>query len=403
MNILYRLYQKILYLASFFLNWKMPIVLSTEKGLTGLALAIKQSGVSKILIVSGGSPRRQNMLSNFLDECKSAEIDYVWYDGVVPNPTVENVYAAESLYRENNCNGIVAVGGGSAMDTAKLVGARIATNKTIEKMRGLFKIRKTIPPLFAVPTTSGSGSETTIAAVIRNEKTLEKFAVTDLHLMPSMAVLDPSLTISVPPKLTATTGMDALTHALEAYLGKSNTRATKKQATSACKLIFANLLPAYNEPTDLVARGAMMDAAYLAGQAFTRAFVGNVHALAHAIGGKYNVEHGLANAIILPYMLDFYGKSIYKKLAQLALLTFDKNELTNVCEKTDNKLYAQYFVEKIKQLNAQMDIPSKIAEIKENDIEQLASHAFYEANPTYPVPKIMNKCDFADMLKSIMS
>ena len=205
------------------------------------------------------------------------------------------------------------------MDCAKVAAARVVRpNKPIPKMRGVLKVMRKLPPFFAVPTTAGTGSETTIAAVVTNPATHEKYAINDPVLRPKYAVLDPELTIGLPPHITSTTGMDALTHAVEAYIGHSNTRDTEQKARLAVKLIFANIEKVYQNGKDIDARGQMLLASYYAGVAFTRAYVGYVHAIAHNLGGLYGIAHGLANAIILPYVLEYYGESAHHRLAELA-------------------------------------------------------------------------------------
>jgi len=270
------------------------------------------------------------------------------------------------------------------MDCAKGIGARIARpNKSISKMKGLLKVGKKLPLLFAIPTTAGTGSETTLAAVITDDLTHEKYPINDFNLIPHYAVLDPLLTVKLPKHITSTTGMDALTHAVEAFIGSSNTKETKQMALDAVKLIFENIKTVYDDGSNIEARKNMQLASFKAGVAFTRAYVGYVHAVAHTLGGAYNVPHGLANAVILPYVLELFGKSAHKKLALLA----DHINLTDPNESNENK--ANAFIKAIKDLNSYMNIPNKL-EINENDFDLLSKRADKEGNPLYPVPKLMN-------------
>ncbi len=226
------------------------------------------------------------------------------------NPTVSNVEEAASLYRESACQAIIGFGGGSAMDCAKGVGARIAQpSKPINKMRGLLRIHRRLPLLIAVPTTAGTGSEVTLAAVITDDETHYKYPINDFVLIPRFAVHDPEFTRGLPASITGQTGMDALTHAVEAFIGRSTTPYTRKMARQAVQLIHDNLLEAYEHGDDMRARRNMLSAAYKAGVAFTRSYVGYVHAIAHSLGGRYGIPHGLANAIILPHMLRAYGEA----------------------------------------------------------------------------------------------
>ena len=254
-------------------------------------------------------------------------------------------------------------------------------------MKGVLKVLKAIPPLYAIPTTSGTGSEATIAAVITNSKTHEKYAVNDTALIPHYAVLDPSLTLALPKHITSTTGMDALTHAVEAYIGRSNTNETKTMSKAAVKLIVDNIYEAYSNGVNIVARENMQKASYYAGIAFTRAYVGNVHAIAHTLGGFYSTPHGLANAVILPYVLKAYGTSVHQKLSELEDVISESSNQENI------EIKANRFIERITVLNKKMNIPDKINGINDEDISLMVERAFHEANPLYPVPKIFTRED----------
>lgn len=272
------------------------------------------------------------------------------------------------------------------MDCGKGVGARIARpNKTISQLKGLLRVHKKMPPFFAVPTTAGTGSETTLAAVITDSAARHKYAVNDPALIPHFAVLDPLLTVNLPKRITSTRGMDALCHAVEVYIGKGNTKKTKACALEAVKLIFDNLYEVYQNGNNMVARKNMQKAAYLGGAAFTRAYVGWVHAIAHTLGGFYLTPHGLANAVIMPYVLRAYGPLVHKKLAQLAQAAGIGG--ANKGEQAEN------FIKAIEALNKKMDIPAHLPQIKVEDIDQMATYAAKEVNPLYPTPRIFFKED----------
>ena len=315
----------------------------------------------------------------------------------MPNPTVHNIADAYKIYTEEGCDCLIAIGGGSSMDCAKGCGAQVANPKrTLAQMKGLLKVKKNIPTLFAVPTTAGTGSEVTVTAVITNPEARDKYLMNDLHLIPHYAVLDPTLTYNLPKPVTSTTGMDTLTHAVEAYIGSANTRRTKENARIAVKLVFENLLTAYEDGHNEVARLNMQNASYRAGLAFTRAYVGTVHALAHALGGFYGIPHGLANSVLLPVVLRSYGKTAHKKLAELADLVGIKG--ATIADK------ANAFIDAIDDLNRKMDIPEKIGgkwQILDEDLPALAKHAFDETNPLYPVPRILSEKEMIDLYKSI--
>lgn len=396
-----RIYQGVFKVATNFLNFSEPKLL---EGLGVLPEFLKGKKIDSVLIVTDDFLHNKAKLIDPLKKgLADAKINVAIYDKVIPNPTIDNIEEGYALYKENNCKAIIAVGGGSPMDCAKGIGIRVARpNKTIPQVKGLLKVMKKLPPLFAVPTTSGTGSEATLAAVISNTITHEKYPINDPVLIPKYAVLDPNLTLGLPPFITSTTGMDALTHAVEAYIGSSNTKKTADMARKATVLIFENLKKAYDDGSNLEARKNMQLAAFYAGIAFTRAYVGNVHAMAHTLGGFYSAPHGDANAIILPYILEFYGEAAYKRLAELADLVGIKGD--TVSEKGKN------FILAVREMNSYMKIPDNINEIKkiaekggiqDSDIPIMVDRAFAEANPLYPVPKIMSKEDFTKMYYKI--
>ena len=315
-----RVFQKAMWCAMWLLPWKQNKgTLSGAGSVKQLPAFLKEKGFKSILIVTDGGLFKLGMADPILAACEAEGMKGCVYHDVVPNPTIGNIEDGLKMYRNNACDVIVALGGGSAMDCAKGIAARVARpKKTIPQMKGVLKVMKKLPPLVAIPTTSGTGSEATLAAVISNPETHEKYPINDPVLIPRYVVMDPELTKSLPQHITSTTGIDALTHAVEAYIGGENTPQTKKDAVEAITLINQYLKKAYDDGSDLEARNKMQQAAYLAGKAFTRAYVGYVHAVAHTLGGEYGVPHGLANAVILPYVLKAYGKSAHKKLAQLA-------------------------------------------------------------------------------------
>lgn len=391
-----RTFQGVMKTTSSLLPWREPELLEGENSLRKLARLIKKQGIESVLIVTVQGIISVGLMDEFLVDLKNERITFVIYDKTVPNPTIENIEEALQMYSNHNCQGIIAFGGGSPMDCAKGVGARVAKpNKSLPQMKGVLKILKKLPPLFAIPTTAGTGSEATLAAVVSNSITHEKYAIMDTSLIPHFAVLDPLLTVKLPPPITAATGIDALTHAVEAYIGRSNTKNTTQYSIEAIKLIFENLEEAYSNGTNLRARSNMQKAAYLAGMAFTRAYVGYVHAIAHTLGGFYSVPHGLANAIILPYVLEYYGASVHLPLAELA-------EIVGIADPEDSpQQNAIKFIEEIKHLNDRLNIPKKVSGIVDRDIPLMVERAFAEANPLYPVPRILFKDDLFQLYQLI--
>ncbi|MBE6795149.1 MAG: iron-containing alcohol dehydrogenase [Ruminococcaceae bacterium] len=392
----YRAYQKTMKFAVNFLDWTPPKLIKGAGAVLQLPELVKKEGLNNVLVVTDKGLMGLGLLNPLFEALEKAGIKYSVFDSVQPNPTIYNVEDALKMYKENGCQGFIAFGGGSPMDCAKVTAARVVKPKqTPSDMRGVLKVLKKLPPFFAVPTTAGTGSECTIAAVISNPDTHEKNSIMDPVLRPKYAILDPELTVGLPPHITSTTGMDALTHAVEAYIGKSNTKQTEEDAIIATKLIFNNIKTAYEDGKNIEARENMLVGSFHAGLAFTRAYVGYVHAIAHNLGGMYNIPHGLANAVILPYVLEFFGESAYKRLAELADIAGVSGAAQGDREKAKN------FIAAIKKLNEEMNIPDKFDQIKDEDIELIAERALMEGNPLYPVPRIMNLEECKAIIKKL--
>lgn len=377
-----RTFQAAFRLAMPFMPYREPKILNSVAEVEPL---LKKLGVKSVLLVTDKMLRQFGATAKLEKLLADAGIKCSVYDETCPNPTVNNVEAAREVYVKEKCEALIAFGGGSSMDCAKAVGARIAyPNRTVNQMKGLLKVWKKLPTLIAVPTTAGTGSEVTITSVITNSEIKHKYTMNSFPLIPAYAVLDPEVTLTLPPSLTATTGMDALTHAVEAYIGQSTTKETRAYALEAVKLIFENLEAAYTDGKNVNARRSMLRAAYIAGIAFSKSYVGYVHAVAHTLGGQYNVPHGLANAVLMPIVLDEFGESAYEKLHQLAIAAGLSKESDNQAES------AKKFIQEIRNMNTRMNIPSGFTNIEVADIPIMADHADAEANPLYPVPKLMD-------------
>lgn len=378
-----RAYQGVFRAALPFLPYREPEILHRCEELPD---TLKQHKIQKILIVTDPGIVACGLMTKITSVLAKEKISYFVYDQTSANPTVRNVEEALALYQKEHCKALLAIGGGSAMDCAKALGARIACpKKTLGQLKGTLHVLHRIPLLIAVPTTAGTGSENTLAAVITDSEKKHKYVLNDFVLIPRYAILDAELTYSLPPHLTATTGMDALTHAVEAYIGKSTTKETREKALLAVKTIYQNIETAYHDGHNHAAREQMLNAAYLAGFAFSRSYVGYVHAVAHSLGGQYNIPHGLANAVLLPEVLESYGSCIHKKLHILGCAA-------GVCTEQDSiKAGAGKFIASIRTLNKNMGIPDFLSGIQESDIETMSVHAAKEANPLYPVPKLMTR------------
>lgn len=389
-----RTFQTGLKIALPFLPYRKPEVIGSVKTIPDI---LKKRKCSHALIITDTGIRNLGLTKRLENVLTKDSIPFCIYDKTVANPTTANVAEALEMYLSNGCDAIIGFGGGSSMDCAKAVGARIAKPKqSLAKMKGILKIHKKLPLLIAIPTTAGTGSETTLAAVITDAETRHKYAINDFPLIPRYAVLDPKVTLSLPPFITATTGMDALTHAVEAYIGKSTTYGTRKDALLAVKLIFENIDKAYTNGSDIDARRNMLHASFYAGCAFTKSYVGYIHAVAHSLGGEYNVPHGLANAILLPFVLETYGPCIHKKLHHLAVAAGIS------AKDTPYDAAAGEFIEAIKAMKKRFDIGDTVKEIQEADIPKLSHYADKEANPLYPVPVLMDAEELEQFYVTLM-
>lgn len=386
----FRVYQKILNFSMYFLPFKEPLLFEGENSLEEMAAYLKHNDVKKLFIVTDENIIRFDFFSDTLRLLEKHEITSNIFTGVKPNPSIQLIEIAYKKYLEDTYDGLFAIGGGSAIDLAKGIGIRFThPNHSLQSRKGILKVLKKQPLLIAMPTTAGTGSEATVACVVTDEETNEKYAINDPVLIPKIACLNPKTCLDLPQSITATTGMDALTHAVESYIGGSNTKKTKRMAKEAVKAINENLLSAYNNGSNLTIRMNMLKASYQAGVAFTRAYVGNIHALAHQLGGMYHMPHGLANAVLMPHVLKYYQERAYKKLSELYLVI---NSNANPLEEKENAIQ---FISWIKLMNKEMNIPEKIAlDIREEDILLMSKRAYKEANPLYPVPMIFEVNDF---------
>ena len=377
-----RTFQGVMNLLLPMMPYREPKILNSVQEIANELLT---NQIEKVMVVIDKGIEKLGLHKGVENNLKENNIEYVVYNEVIPNPTIDVIEKAVEEYISSGCKSLIAIGGGSVIDCAKGIGARIASpKKTLNKMKGLLKVKGELPKFFAVPTTAGTGSETTVSAVITDSETHHKFVINDFNLIPHYAVLDPELTVSLPPYLTATTGMDALTHAIEAYIGGAVTEKTKKYALDAARLVFDNLPKVVEDGKNVKARANMLRAAYLGGLAFTRSYVGYVHAIAHSLGGKYGVAHGEANAVLLPYVLDEYGSKIHKKLREMAIYC-------DIAKKYDSEeIASSKLINKIIEMNELFGIPKVFNCIKEDDISEMSKMADKEANPLYPVPVLMS-------------
>ena len=353
-------------------------------------------GHSKVLIVTDGVIAKLGLLKSIQDALHAGGTKTVVFDKITPDAPIPLIDEGINFCREHDCDAIVAFGGGSSMDSAKAIAISMTNPKPLRSLAGYFKGRSNPLPIYAVPTTAGTGSEVTVAAVISDPIKHDKVVIIDPRLVPKMAALDASLMTGLPPHITAATGIDALTHAVEAFVGNWATPYTDGMALAAVGLIFGNLRTCYTQGSDLGAREKMALASTYAGLAFTRANVGYVHAIAHQFGGKYHTPHGLANAIMLPHVLRFSAPAITKQLARLAV----RAKLGAESER-DDKL-AEKFLDAIDQLNRDLGIPLYLDKLQEADIPAIAKAACHEAHTGYPVPKYMTQKQCEALVRQVL-
>lgn len=373
---------------------KTPVTFTGPDSSHVLCQSIGQSGVDRILVVTDGMLLEIGLVGPILAKLRSAGVEYSVYSGVEPDPTFNHVEAGLALYNEEGCDSVLAIGGGSSMDAAKVIAAAAANPGPIRKLEGMMKLKNMPVPLYAIPTTAGTGSEVTVAAVISEADTHAKCFFIDPKLLPRMAALDPNLMKGLPKPITAATGMDALTHAIESYLSLTHTPTTEAYAEIAVRLVFQNLPRAYGDGDDQEAREAMALASFYGGLAFTRTGVGYVHALAHTFGAYYGTPHGLANAIVLPHVLEFSADAAIERLAKLGRLVGSGG--------TTPTEQAEGFVAAVRILMEKVGIDGQLPALQVEDIPGIAKQALDEAFLNYPVPRFMEQGECEVLLRRLL-
>lgn len=377
-----------------FLPYRQPKLLGRMRD---IAPMLRQKKIGSVLIIADSALRALGLTVPLEKSLDRAHIAYTIYEQRTTIPTIYDVEDAYNLYIKSGAKALIAIGGGAAIDCAKVVGARFARPQLpVQQMGGLLRIMRKTPMLIAIPTAAGTGSEATLDAVITDKENSHPYSIIDFSLIPEYTVFDAQLTLHLSPVHTAIGGMDALTHAIEAYIGRSTTRFTRAMAEEAVMLIARNLRPAYENGSNLNVRQRMLRASYCAGVTFTRSYIGYVHAIAHTLSSQYGIEHGLANAVVLPHMLRHYGLSCSGKLARLAY------NAKLVDRDVDENIAARRFIRWIEKLNKNFGFPSGFAQIREEDIPEMARIAAKEANPLYPVPQLMDAGELEVVYRKLM-
>lgn len=394
--LIYRIYMMIFKFVTWCLPFREPELLTGPGAALEMCRAIAGKDARKLLLVTDEMLPKLGLIAPIEAELKKHGMEVVIFDRVQPDPTIALIEEGLKVLQDNQCDAILAVGGGSSMDAAKVIAARAKNNKPISKMAGLFRVFWGIIPLYVVPTTAGTGSEVTIAAVVSDPENRRKFAIIDLKLVPEMAALDAELMKGLPPHITSATGMDALTHAVEAYISNNALKRTDEKAIAATQIIMKHLPTAVHDGQNTEARQQMALASYYAGFAFTQAGVGYVHAISHNFGARYHTPHGLGNAIVLPYVLEYSKPNCAQRLAELAEYCGMKSGNESVEE------LAERFIDRIREMNADFGIPTKLDALQASDIPEIADAALKEARFTYAVPRYMDQKICEDFITKIL-
>ncbi len=373
-----------------------PIVFKGPDSVLALCEQAAVLGFDKVLLVTDAFLAQSGLLDGIKQALQDHSVEYVVYDGVRPNPSFEQVTEAEALLTRKGCKAVIAVGGGSVLDAAKMA-ALLHTNPwPLRKFDGIQKAKMPPLPILAVPSTAGTGAEITLAAVITDPASHRKVPVVDSKLIPGYVALDPNLMLGLPPGITASTGMDALTHAVESCLATSSVPATEVQAKAAIRLVFEYLLRAYRDGTDIEAREAMSLAAFFAGAAFDRTSVGSVHGIAHQLGRFCDTPHGNANAMVLPEVIEAYGDCVHDKLAELALVAGTAKPGESEAQR------AAGFIEGIRTLRSELRLPLKPEGLDAAEIPVMVTEAMRETGALYPVPRYLKKAEIARIFEGLL-
>ncbi|MFZ3194409.1 MAG: iron-containing alcohol dehydrogenase [Moraxellaceae bacterium] len=372
-----------------------PMVLLGAASSLRLCDTISHVGVRRVLVVTDNVLLKLGMVEPLLQRLAELNIETRVFSEVTPDPTLAVVEQGLVMLHSTRCDAVLAIGGGSSIDAAKVIALAASNHKTPQQLIGILKGKQPSLPLFVVPTTAGTGSEVTAGAVISDAVTHQKNLVLDPKVVPLATAIDPSIMQGMPAHITADTGVDALTHALEAWMSEFANAETDYYAGAAIRMVLQHLPTAYQNGKDLMAREALGLAAHYAGLAINQAALGYVHGLAHQLGAYYSVPHGRANALVLPHILAFNQKASEARLALLA------RQLDLVTESTTDTVAAAQLIQHVKQLLATLNIPTGLPTLNAADFADIAEKAFTEVHGTYAVPRYMTVAQARRILTAI--
>lgn len=372
-----------------------PIVFKGENSALTLCEQVAVLGYSKVILATDNFLGSSGILDGIKATLTRLGVEFVVYDGILPDPSFDKVQEGESIIRAERCQAVIAVGGGSVLDAAKMMSMLHTNPGPLESFDGIQKCKNPGLPLFAIPTTAGTGSEITLAAVITDPVSHRKIPIVDSKMIPGYIALDAQIMKGMPPGITAATGMDALTHAVESYLSKASSASTEEHARAAVRLIFQFQLRAFKDGGDMAARDGMALASFYAGSAFTRTSVGYVHGIAHQLGRVCGTPHGNANAMVLPEVLATYGDCIHPRLADLAVVA-------GIGERGEgDAALAGKFIQAIVDLRREMALPLQPKDLKAGDIPGIVDEAIAEAGLLYPVPRYMSEAELTTIVNGL--
>ncbi|MBE0405346.1 iron-containing alcohol dehydrogenase [Psychrobacter sp. AOP22-C1-22] len=377
---------------------RRPMLFVGESSCDELCDMAINEGSSNVFIVTDAVLNKLGIPAKITDYLDKKNISYTVYDGITPDPTFQVVEEGLRKSVEAKCDSIIAIGGGSVIDAAKMIAMSQGNNCKPKQLMGILKARKPSVPLYCVPTTAGTGSEATLGAVVSDDKTHQKSLSIDPKMVPLAAAIDPVIMKGMPAHITADTGIDVLTHALEAWMSANASVETDYYAASAAKSVMQNLPLVYKDGGNLKAREEMGIAAHYGGIAFNKAGLGYVHAIAHQLGAYYHIPHGRANAIVLPYVLDVNRKATKKRLAELAR----KTGMVQVgqASSSDSDI-TDHLIAQVRDLIASLNIDPMVKGMQSSDFDNIAKAAAKEVSDTYAVPTYLSASEIKGILTKI--
>ena len=389
---------KVLKVFSYVIPIRRPMLFVGETSCEDLCDMLISEGNTNVFIVTDAVLNKLGIPAKVTDYLDAKNISYKLYDGVTPDPTFKVIEEGLHQSLEAECDSIIAIGGGSVIDAAKMIAMSQGNNCQPKQLIGILKARKPSVPLYCVPTTAGTGSEATLGAVVSDDTTHQKSLSIDPRMVPLAAAIDPVIMKGMPAHITADTGIDVLTHALEAWMSANASVETDYYAASAVKSVMHYLPLAYKDGGNLKAREEMGIAAHYGGIAFNKAGLGYVHAIAHQLGAYYSIPHGRANAIVLPYVLDVNRDASKKRLASLAKKTGMIKEGQTIG--SDSNI-TDDFITQVRDLIKTLNINPTVKGMKTSDFDSIAKAAAKEVSDTYAVPTYLSASEIKEILMKI--